>query len=124
MEAGAQLFGERLDVVGRRCNVPLVGDDLAIALLHGIPAQKDDGVGRRTFGRSTIEGENLRLAVDLDRNASRTVAIGRGTFNAADHVVPGEGRGRQLCEDWKSDHTFSLRPISRSMSSNAREICG
>ena len=75
-EAGAQLFGQRLHVVGRRCNVPLVGHDLIIAFLHGIAAQKDQRVGRCTFGRGAIEGEHVRLAVDLDSHSSWTVAIG------------------------------------------------
>lgn len=75
-EAGAQLLGQRLHVVGRRCNVPFVGHDLVVALLHGITAQKDQRVGRGTFGRGAIEGENVRLAVDLDAHSSRTVAIG------------------------------------------------
>ena len=75
IEAGAQLFGQRLHIVGRRCNVPFVCHDLIIALLHGITAQKDQRVGRCTFGRGAIEGENVRLAVDLDSHSSRAVAI-------------------------------------------------
>ena len=75
-EANAQLLGQRLHVVGSRYNVPFVCHDAIVPLLHGITAQKDYRVGSCTFGRSAIEGENVGLAVDLDPNSSRTIAVG------------------------------------------------
>ena len=106
-EAGAQLLGQRLHVVGSRCNVPFVCHDPGIALLHGITAQKDYRIGRCTFGCSAIEGENVDLAVDLDSNSSRTVAIGWRGFNTLNHFGTEEGSSRQVRKDWKSNHAFN-----------------
>ena len=75
-KAGAELLRQRLHVIGRRRDVRFDCYDPSIAFLHDIAAQKDDRIGRHPCGCGAIEGENGGLAVDLDSNSSRTVAVG------------------------------------------------